>query len=467
MIVVEHPKDSAPETAYVLAVIFDVFLGIPYRAVPGEGDVFRVHADDDGMVTLPSVFLKALERGDGVAADATAFEQWDSRATGWDMALIDPVLPVLFGAPTFEQTDRRIDLGIDIFGAVFFMLSRHEEVGGERHDVHGRYPATESMAYRHGFLLRPIVDEYVEILFSAMQHLWPRLQRRERQASVMPTHDVDIPYLGPSLSTTRLLLQRCAGDLLKRRSPALAARTIKSFWGARTADFDNGVSDPLKDDPFNVFDWFMDLSEETGVPSRFYFMTDHEPDDRYGGCYDIDRPHIKALIKRLAGRGHEIGIHPTGQSYTDRQALIGQSERFGRAFEACGLDQVVRGGRHHYLRWRAETTPRFWHDAGLDYDCTLGYADHVGFRCGTCHAFPLWDHARRERLDVLERPLIVMECTLLDQDYMGCDPDQAAALVRRLQSATRTVKGEFVFLWHNSALTTPSDRSLYRVCLDL
>ncbi|MGI9501520.1 MAG: polysaccharide deacetylase family protein [Geminicoccaceae bacterium] len=467
MIIVEHPRDCAPETAYVLAVVFDVFFGIPYSTVPVDGDAFRLRADDDGVITLPSVFLKSLEQNGRAVAGETALQHWDSRATGWDLALIDPVLPVPFGKPTFEVTDRRIDLGIDIFGAVFFMLSRHEEVGGERHDEHGRYPAKHSMAYRQGFLLRPIVDEYVEVLFSAMQHLWPRLERRARQASVMPTHDVDIPYLGLSLSNTRLLLQRCAGDLLKRRSPALAARTIRSSFSARAAAASNGASDPFADDPFNVFDWFMELSEEAGVPSRFYFMTDHEPDDRYGGGYDIEAAHIKALITRLAARGHEIGIHPTGQSYRDREALLGQSAHFMRAFDACGLDQDIRGGRHHYLRWRMETTPRFWHDAGLDYDCTLGYADHVGFRCGTCHAFPLWDHERRERLDVVERPLIVMECTLLDDAYMGCDPDVAAALVRQLQSATRTVKGEFVFLWHNSALTTSSDRALYRVCLDL
>lgn len=467
MIIVEHPWDCAPETAYVLAVIFDVFLGIPYSTVPVDGDVFRIGGDDDGAITLPSAFLKALERDGRAGEGETALRQWDSRATGWDMALIDPVLPVMFGEPTFEQADRRIDLGLDIFGAVYFMLSRHEEVGGDRHDVHGRFPAKASMAHRHGFLMRPIVDEYVNVLFAAMQRLWPRIERRERQASVMPTHDVDIPYLGPNLRTTRLLLQRCAGDLLKRRSPVLATRTIKSFWDARAAATADDVSDLFADDPFNVFDWFMELSEEAGVPSRFYFMTDHEPDDRYGGCYDIDTPHIKALIQRLAVRGHEIGIHPTGQSYTDREAMLGQSERFSRAYEACDLEQDVRGGRHHYLRWRAEATPRFWHDAGLNYDCTLGYADHVGFRCGTCHAFPLWDHERRERLDVMERPLIVMECTLLDADYMDCDQDKAAGLVRQLQSATRTVNGEFVFLWHNSALTTPSDRALYRVCLDL
>ncbi len=466
MLIIEYPADCAPETDYVLAVIFDVFLGIPYDARPTDCDGFRLSVDD-AAITLPSVFFPALAQGKTAALIEAASASWDSAETGWDLPLIDPILPVLFGTPSFEESDRHIHLGVDIFGAAFFMLSRYEEIGGDRHDARGRFPAKESLAYRQGFLLRPIIDEYVEVLFAAMQRLWPGLQRKARQFTITPTHDVDIPYLGVHLHSARLLLKRCAGDLLKRHSTVLAARTVRSYWRARLAVNKDSSRAGFAGDPYDVFDWFMSQSEQAGRQSRFYFMTDHELHHPYGGNYDIDALHIGALIRDIAVRGHEIGIHPTSESYHDRTALLGQSARFRRAVAANGVEQDAWGGRHHYLRWRAEMTPRFWHDAGLAYDSTLGYAEHVGFRCGTCHAFPLWGHGNRTRLDVFERPLIVMECSLLDSGYMGLETSQAAAIVQELQRAVRTVQGDFVFLWHNSALLTPSDRDLYRVCLDL
>lgn len=481
MLSIDYPNDCASETIYILSVIFDQFLGLPYRTTPTDGDIFRLSAEGR-EISLPSVFFPALDRGEAAALAAGTPRSWDSGETGWDIPLIDPILPVLFGTPAHQENDRHIHLGLDIFGAAFFMLSRFEETLGARHDVHGRFPAKESMAYRHGFLLRPIIDEYVEVLFAAMQRLWPGMKRKERHFRITPSHDVDIPYLGLSLNSPKLLLQRCAGDLLKRRSPALAARTIRSYGQARSVGGRHDADDPCADDPcaddpcaddpfagdpYNVFDWIMTLGEKAGVPSRFYFMTDHEPHHRYGGGYDINTPHIERLIKDIAARGHEIGIHPTGESFRDRTTMLGQSARFFKALTTLGVQQEVRGGRHHYLLWQTDRTPRFWHDAGLSYDSTLGFAEHVGFRCGTCHPFPLWDHASRERLDVEEWPLIVMECSLLDEHYMGYAPSRAAKVIKELRDAVRTVKGNFVFLWHNSALIAPSDRDLYRACLDL
>ena len=465
MLTIEHPDSCAPETAYILSVVFDDFLGIPYQTKPSGGGRFRL-AVGDASLTLPSLFLPALARGEAPALAARPPASWDSRTTGWTIPLVDPVVPVMFGDASFEQGKNHIDLGIDVFGAAFFMLSRYEETLPDQRDVHDRFSVVNAKAYRHGFLLRPIIDEYVEVLWAAMQQLWPGLQRKERQFAIVPTHDVDIPYLGLNLRSTRQLLQRCAGDLLKRRSPGLMAQTLRSHRRIWAESGQNGA-DRFAGDPYNVFDWLMKTSEQAGVRSRFYFMTDHEPHHPLGGNYDIATPHIQTLMQRISERGHEIGIHPTGESYHDRAVMLHQAERLRGALAACGIEQSQKGGRHHYLRWRADTTPRFWHDAGLDYDSTLGHAEHVGFRCGTCHPFPIWDLIAREKLDVEERPLIVMERSLLDHPYMGLDPVEAAAIVRQVRDAVEIVKGNFLILWHNSSLTLPWERDFYSTCLDL
>jgi len=41
------------------------------------------------------------------------------------------------------------------------MLTRYEEVVKSVKDEHERFPARASLAYREGFLMRPIVNEYL------------------------------------------------------------------------------------------------------------------------------------------------------------------------------------------------------------------------------------------------------------------------------------------------------------------
>ena len=61
---------------------------------------------------------------------------------------------------------------VDIVATLFFMLTRWEEaIDDPPLDQHGRWPATASLAYRQSFLDRPIVNEYVEAVWSMLAHL--------------------------------------------------------------------------------------------------------------------------------------------------------------------------------------------------------------------------------------------------------------------------------------------------------
>ena len=60
--------------------------------------------------------------------------------------------------PCFFRTGERSNLPFDILAASFYLLSRYEEYLPHVKDLHGRFPPRESMAYRHGFLRKPLVD---------------------------------------------------------------------------------------------------------------------------------------------------------------------------------------------------------------------------------------------------------------------------------------------------------------------
>ena len=128
-----------------------------------------------------------------------------------------------------------------------------------------------------------------------------------------------------------------------------------------------------------------------------------------------------------------------------------------------GIEQEVLGGRQHFLRWETPTTAQLWDENGLTYDSTLSCADHPGFRCGTGHEYPMYDLLNRKPLKVRERPLIVMECSVIAERYLGLGyTDQALDLMLTLKHRALRYGGNFTLLWHNAHFNHPKDREFYQ-----
>ena len=91
----------------------------------------------------------------------------------------------------------------------------------------------------------------------------------------------------------------------------------------------------------------------------------------------------------------------------------------------------------------------------------------AGFRCGTCHAYTLFDLAAGQPTTLLERPLVLMEVTVTSPVYLGLGHgDEAAALMLGLRARCRRFGGEFSLLWHNSNLVLAPARRLYRTLIE-
>jgi hypothetical protein len=129
-----------------------------------------------------------------------------------------------------------------------------------------------------------------------------------------------------------------------------------------------------------------------------------------------------------------------------------------------GIDQTVLGGRQHILRWETPTTPCLWDDNDLDYDTTLSYADHPGFRCGTCFEYPMFDVADQRLLRLRQRPLVLMECSVIAERYLGLGySDEALTMMLGYRQTCHRVGGDFTLLWHNSSVLNKSDRCAFSV----
>ena len=359
-----------------------------------------------------------------------------------------------------EENGQCLEIGFDLFGGAFFLLTRYEEVARPVRDRHDRFPATASVAYRAGFLDRPVVNEYVELLWQCLQRLWPRLERRPRSPRILLSHDVDWPVVTLRRSRPQTI-RAAAGDLVRRRDWRLAVDRWRSWGAVRAGDWDADVG--------NTFDFIMSESERHGLSSAFNFIAGHSA-GAIDGAYTLDDPWIRSLLRRIHDRGHEIGLHPSYNTYLDPERTKAEFARLREACQDLGIEQAVWGGRQHYLRWRNPQTWQNWADAGLTYDSTLGFADEIGFRGGVCYEYPVFNLLTRQRLDLVERPLIVMDATLLgDSDRPGGSVSPAAAIAQivALSDRCRQFDGDFTLLWHNTWLLQESQKAAYQECLGM
>lgn len=463
-LVVTHPPGLDQERCYAFKVIFDDWLGLDYRAETAERTDIQITAADDAenrALHLPDWFFSKAAtdwlKSDSLPADRMA--TWLPNGLGG--GLIEP-LPVMFGPDDAATSSRssikksRIDLPIDVFGSIFFMLSRYEEAVSTVRDNHDRFPASASFNHRHGLLERPLANEYLEVFWNALQRLWPSLRRRSRHYNVVPSHDIDVPFAVRGRSWQRVG-KSMAADLVHRRSPGLAVRRLASRLtrGETSAKFD----------PNNSFSFILKASERHHLKSTFFFKAGAS-DPLYDEDYRLETAPMASILKEIHGRGHELGLHPSYHTYNHPKRLKSEFDTLLQAADRLDLHQDQWGGRQHYLRFAAPKTWRHYAEVGLDYDATLALADHPGFRCGTCYDFPVYDLERRETLSLREKPLTVMEGTMLDPDYLGLSPSAARKRIIRLAQACRQFGGSFNLLWHNSRLITETERRLYSSILE-
>lgn len=386
--------------------------------------------------------------------------QADFRMDSSASALVEPSLPVLFGAPCVsgawvERQVNRAVLGIDVFGGAFVLLTRYEEAVDPSRDQYERFPAEASIAVRENFIERPLADEYSELLWSLVSaYAGTSLRRQGSRFKVSLGHDVDAPYkylfCGPmSFAKTEL------ASRLRRHERSSLWDNVRTWRRVRAGD--------LRSDPYNTFDLLMDASELRGWRSTFYFIADRTAGWK-DGLYDIDDSAIILLMTRMRQRGHWIALHGSFNSYDSADHLAREKRRIEEAVCKAGFPVPIDEIRQHYLRFDVRSTPAAWSDAGLRLDTTLSFAQRAGFRCGTSRRYRMFDLVRRSPLSVFEQPLIVMDTSLLE--YQKFDAISTVECVRRLAMRVARYGGCFTLLWHNSTLVNNLQRQLYHDVLD-
>ena len=68
----------------------------------------------------------------------------------------------------------------------------------------------------------------------------------------------------------------------------------------------------------------------------------------------------------------------------------------------------------------------------------------------------------RKRLNIKERPLIVMDCSVMDKRYMNMGATQKAFdYMNNLKSKCKMFNGDFTLLWHNDRFQIKDEINIY------
>lgn len=427
MLTIIAPPGFEAEKTYVCTVLLGELLGVSWclQFVPGVKG-YRVALPNGRVLTLADDFWGRLPEGEhylcpkGLPADVA------SLPISLDKGRQIPNIIGVYGQPTLSEAADGLHCGLDLFASAFFMLTRWEEAVSPARDAYGRFPAQASLAYREGFLHRPVVNEYADFLGYCLARLGYVLPERRRYARLHLSCDVDHPRLWWSWADRWRTL---TGSLWRRRNPR------EALWWGRHHFF-------RQQDPFDVFDEWMQRAERQNLTWNFNFLgkCPENTDARYA----LQHPFVRRLLQRIAERGHVIGFHPSRQAHADAALFARELDELRRASPL-----PVTTGRQHYLCFSAPDTWQRWADHGMDWDSTLGYPEAEGFRCGICCDFPVFNFRTRQMLPLREKPLIAMDVTLAH--YQGYTPEQALERLRVLWNATEQHGGEFVLLWHNSS----------------
>ncbi|MCS6935071.1 MAG: polysaccharide deacetylase family protein [Chitinophagales bacterium] len=334
----------------------------------------------------------------------------------------------------FFTVSERSTLPFDLFATAFYLVTCYAEYLPGRVDKFGRYRASQSMNYKAGFLEEPMVNMYAEYLKKVLRSRYNGLSFPERRFTYIPTFDVDMAfcYRGKGF-------QRNFGGAIRD----LVMNDFKSFTDRFLVLFRG------KKDPFDTFDYLLEVCERDGHrPVFFFLMADLS---RYDKCVPHTYEPYREIIRRVAAKA-DVGIHLSYQSHKHNKI---EKEEISRLEDIIGKSVTLN--RFHYLRFDTPRSQIRVIDYGITDDYSMGYGPHPGFRAGICTPYYLFNLYTNTRENIRIHPIAFMDSTLIQ--YKKMNYRQGLERIRKIVNSVKEVNGTCYALWHNDTFI---ERKQYR-----
>lgn len=344
----------------------------------------------------------------------------------------DPTTGTWNDLPTlFSDTGTEYSLPFDMLSAIFFLLSRYEEYYHYKPDKHDRYPATESILYKKGWLQHPVIDEWVNAFRKQLQQASGH-DIEPTPFLFQPTYDIDMAY-----SHIYKGFGRIAGAYMR----ALLKGDVRQI-NERTQ-----VLKKKQKDPYDSFRWLRQLHREYDI-KPLYFVLSAFKTTAFDKNIHPQHPAMMRVIKNLVRDG-VIGIHPSYFSTQDEK----MSKEKKMLENVAG--STVHISRQHYIKLKIPDTYRLLQQNNIEEDFSMGYGSHLGFRAGTGSSFFWYDLEKDTVSSLRVHPFCFMDTTAHFEARLTASEafEKLDAMCKLLEKTGSTI----ITIFHNFSLGTSSE----------
>ncbi|MFI2741229.1 polysaccharide deacetylase family protein [Zhouia sp. PK063] len=326
--------------------------------------------------------------------------------------------------PCFFPTNDKSTIPFDVFAASFYMLSRYEEYLPYVKDEHGRYPATESLAFKNDFLKLPVVDFWILKLKTALQDKFPDTPFGWGDYQHVSVIDVASAYAFRKKGVVRNV-GGALTDAFQLKFNRIAFRIL--------------VLAGLKKDPLDVFDELIKVHKKKHIEAVYFFLLGD-----YSG-YDKNVSYNKTKFRTLIKSVADYSIVSLMASYTSTANLMQLKEERKRLINI--VNRPVKRVRLRFNRLTIPESYRMEVDAEFNEDYTMGYTKHLGFRAGTCTPFQFYDISFEEQLPLKVNPFCIQYTAL-----NSANKEECKKYIHQLKSIVKRVDGKFITVFSNEVL---------------
>ncbi|WP_299824482.1 polysaccharide deacetylase family protein [uncultured Pontibacter sp.] len=344
-------------------------------------------------------------------------------------------IPFFFDADNEQElvtyhADGTASINYDIIASAFYLLSGWQEYYGPERDKFRRYTYKASVQAKYNFITKPVVNYYFDILKSVLERVHQK--------------DLSHSLWGQQTFAT------CLTSDIDRLHSAWRAAGKQAF---KATDFKNAAAllarKAIGKDAWDNVSEVTAVAEKYGAKATLFFLPSNQFYNGYPNAdYDITKPRYQKLIQGVAESGHEVALHGSFGTSNDLVQLKSDQRR---------LPVQVKGNRFHYLCYQPENTEQVLQQSKLQYDSSLGFSEHFGFRNSFCHPFYPFDFNTRKAASFLELPLVLMDTTLYSIHYLGLKSDKALAAISPVVDEVVKFGGLFTLLWHNENFSSYSE----------
>lgn len=324
--------------------------------------------------------------------------------------------------PCFLKTNGTVPF--DVFTASFWLLSRWEEYLSNTKDEHQRFTANSSFAFKCGFLDRPVIDEWVVMLFDEINIYWPNSIVDKRTFKHTLTVDIDAPF-------------------------AYQHKSIVTHTGASIKHILSGKLSLIKDrinvlkratlDPFDTYNLFKKYSSSSSI---IYFIhvgdkTTHDP--------ATPKPSVMIDLLYDLSKYAAIGLHPSYKSHKNNEFEI-EKNRLEN-----WIKQPVTKSRFHFFKFEIPISIQHISKAGINEEYSMGYPEEIGFRAGTSFPFPFYDLKQEKELSVVIYPFAFMDATYMH--YKRDTVNDSLNSMKEIIDKVYSINGCLISVWHNHSFS--------------